>query len=155
MREHRRPSGRLPSGSVVFPLLHHQGMAGSPFNCAHGTSTVLSCAFCDLEVWPAGSFFLSSVIQPQRMWPRLPSIARMGRAQFYRGPVLSHTILIWGWPGWSPNCARPTRAFRGRALREHRRPSGRLSSGSIVFPLLHHQGMAGSPFNCAHGTSTV
>ena len=31
---------------VALSLIH-QGMAGSPFNCAHGTSTVLSCAFCE------------------------------------------------------------------------------------------------------------
>ena len=29
-----------------------------------------------------------------------------------------------GWPDWSRNCARPTRAFGGRALREQRRPTG-------------------------------
>jgi hypothetical protein len=28
-----------------------------------------------------------------------------------------------GWPGLVPNCARPTRAFRGRALREHGGPT--------------------------------
>ena len=61
---------------------------------------------------------------PHREWPDHPSTARMGRAQFYRARVLCHTILIRGWPGWSPYCARPTRVFRGRALREHRRPSG-------------------------------
>ena len=42
----RSPTSRFPFQLYRFLTLH-QGMAGLPFNCAHRTSTVSSCAFCE------------------------------------------------------------------------------------------------------------
>ena len=72
---------------------------------------------------------------PPREWPRLPSTARIERAQFYRArsaskegtwPLPSSSFVppdigqeVDGPGGGSVlDCARPTRAFSSRALRE-------------------------------------
>ena len=66
----------------------------------------------------------SSLYLPLEEWPRLPSTARIER---YIAPLrftLGMGSLIF-------HCARPTRAFSGRALREHRRSSGSIPSSVL------------------------
>ena len=68
------------------------------------------------------------------------------------------SLLLEGRPGVSPSCACPTRAFRGRALREKRGSPG-LSSFLSFSPLLLCEivleGVAKVALYCAHRTSTV
>jgi hypothetical protein len=109
--------------------------------CAHRTSTVSPCVFCEQEGWSGRS--LLTLLRPRvarakrpgarsaskEAWPLhplllLPSLNRIGK-------------LLRGGGGVVLNCARPTRAFLGRALREQRgRPYHLLPAHSFQnFPI--------------------
>src|SRR4026209_2554001 len=65
LREHRRSSGSTPSpvcereghlatphfNLLVIPHFALKGSSQTVLHCAHRTSTVLSCAFCEQEGW--------------------------------------------------------------------------------------------------------
>jgi len=69
-----------------------------------------------------------------------------------------HYLNKRGRPGSFPTCARPTRAFRGRALREHRELPGLpffLFPPPFLFPYspsLVSKGVAKVALDCAHRT---
>ena len=89
---------RMRASNGGHPILNplFGGVAKAALYCAHRTSTVLSCAFCEQEghlAAPTPSFQARSFLSPS------------------------------GWPGLALNCARRARPFRGRALREQRGPT--------------------------------
>jgi hypothetical protein len=66
-------------------------------------------------------------------WPDVsPTQPRRAKTRLFpNAAVASYHLLRGGWD--DPNCARPTRAFGGRALREHRdRPSYPVPFFSIL-----------------------
>ena len=94
---------------------------------------------------------------------RWPLTARVRRASLYRARsaskngcltssvIFSYSVLE-GQPGVFPMCARPTRAFRDRALREHRESPGPFLFPESLYPEI--KGVAKVALYCAHRTST-
>ena len=81
---------------------------------------------------------------------------RVPRARRAPGRALPCLLLLMGWwPAWGSHCARPTRAFPGRALREHRSPNRPSSSHPSPYLHLALKGSCQTILHCAHGTSTV
>jgi hypothetical protein len=111
---HEGNVGEAPRGSS-HTLLH----------CAHRTSIVSSCAFCEQEGWPGYSSLPlpSSFAYLSTGWPGRSSNARVEGALSNARSELE-ALLSWRAACLVSYCARPTRAFGGRALREHRRPTG-------------------------------
>jgi hypothetical protein len=118
LREHRRSSGSIPSSVLRARRAPGHSLRALFFHSPGNGTRVGPTAPVERVLVP----FLNLSLGER---PRLSSTARMERALpnlmllpsllvFFSGRV---ACLI-------SHCARPTRAFRGRALREHRRSTG-------------------------------
>ena len=84
---------RVPHCARSSPA-SQRGRSQAALDCAHRTSTASPCAFCEQEGHIPYSMILPSSL-----------------------------VFLQEVAEGSPHCARPTRAFSGRALREQRGPS--------------------------------
>ena len=109
-------TARVQRGSPSLSLHHFRGVAKAALDCAHRTSTVSSCAFCEQEGHLAAPLLI--LLRPY--------VARAGRLGLPTFP--SSTLSLQGGVA-SPNCGRRTSFFPPRFLppRPMREEPGRLS----------------------------
>jgi hypothetical protein len=128
-----------PTRAVQFPIPLFEGVAKAALYCAHGTSTVSSCAFCEQEghlAAPSPSLQAFSLpLKDSAAW-LIPYCARrttviylyypsnLARTPFTRGGPIGLPLRATFSPA-HPLARRDApiaraRVLRGRALREHR-----------------------------------
>ena len=108
--------------------------------CAHRTSTVSSCAFCEQEGWSGDSFPIlpSSLVTSSRGWPGLVPTAHVERPQFHRGHSVSTAINApTKLARYRPEVVRPGRSSIARVERgpsEGARSASRKDDQAALLP---------------------
>jgi hypothetical protein len=111
---------------VQFSIPLFEGVAEAALYCAHRTSTVSPCAFCEQEghlAAPSPSLQARSFpLRGSAAWSTLDCARRTTVIYLYDPSKLAR-FPFKGWPGLVPNCARRTTTASSWAFREHGGPT--------------------------------